>query len=345
MISTTLREFLESSTIHGLVNISTAKTRSARATWVVIVVACFSLSIFMITNSHQDWEESPVSTTITTQPITDLEFPTVTVCPPRGSNTALNHLLGKVKDVNFTLEERNELLDISREIFLELPNTRYAKQIAGLVNVEHARSIVKGQASLPEIDANGEITIRSSELEGSLSSPCFGDLEGTSSNFNSRAQSFHYVLNLPSNIGELVGNGFLVVSVETQGNWTYILPDNRWQLYTESLTFLEAEEFCTNHSGHLASVVSQEEQNHLGRLVNEPVWLGGSRLSRDDPWKWFDGRPWTYENWGYGFWNNPGFDCAGMEFDGTWSDGFCDDPIPSYVAILQQGEKGVMNLC
>ena len=79
------------------------------------MVACFATAIYMITGSYKEWQESPVSTTITTHPITELEFPTVTVCPPRGSNTALNHLLEKVKDVNFTKEERQELLDISDE--------------------------------------------------------------------------------------------------------------------------------------------------------------------------------------------------------------------------------------
>ena len=105
--------FLESSTIHGLVHISTAKSTAAKAAWVTIVVACFAIAISMITSSYKDWQELPVSTTITTHPITELDFPTVTVCPPRGSNTAINHLLEKVKDVNFTENERKELLEVS----------------------------------------------------------------------------------------------------------------------------------------------------------------------------------------------------------------------------------------
>ena len=121
MASRTIYDFLEGSTIHGLVHISTAKSKTARTTWVAIVVACFAYAIYMINSSYEEWQESPVSTTITTHPITELEFPTVTVCPPRGSNTALNHLLEKVKDVNFTKEERQELLDISREVFIEIP--------------------------------------------------------------------------------------------------------------------------------------------------------------------------------------------------------------------------------
>merc|ERR1712223_423717 len=132
----------------GLVHISTAKSRAARAAWVAIVVACFALAIHMINDSYKEWQESPVSTTITTHPITELEFPTVTVCPPRGSNTALNHLLEKVKDVDFAKEERQELLDISREVFLEIPNKKYARQMTELLSIENMRSIVNGQASM-----------------------------------------------------------------------------------------------------------------------------------------------------------------------------------------------------
>mgnify|MGYP002213879041 CR=1 FL=1 len=128
MASTKLQEFLENSTIHGLVHISTAKSKAARVVWVAIVVACFAFAIHMIVDSYKEWQESPVSTTITTHPITELEFPTVTVCPPRGSNTALNHLLEKVKDVNFTQDERNELLNIIREVFIEIPNNRTAAE-------------------------------------------------------------------------------------------------------------------------------------------------------------------------------------------------------------------------
>ena len=100
-----LREFLESSTIQGLVHISTAQSRTTRVLWATIVVACFASALWMITDSYKDWQESPVSTTITTHPINELQFPEVTVCPPRESNTVVNHLFRKVKKINFTKEE------------------------------------------------------------------------------------------------------------------------------------------------------------------------------------------------------------------------------------------------
>ena len=75
------------------------------------------------------WQESPVSTTITTHPIDELRFPAVTVCPPRGLNTVINHALEKVKEINLTEKERQEMLNISRKVFLEIPNKNHAETV------------------------------------------------------------------------------------------------------------------------------------------------------------------------------------------------------------------------
>ena len=55
MVIALLRDFLESSTIHGLVHISKAKSKTARAIWTAIVVACFAYAIYMINNSYEEW--------------------------------------------------------------------------------------------------------------------------------------------------------------------------------------------------------------------------------------------------------------------------------------------------
>ena len=206
-----------------------------------------------------------MSTTITTHPITELEFPTVTVCPPRGSNTALNHLLEKVKDVNFTKEERQELLDISREVFIEIPNKKYAREMSKLLSVENMRSIANGQASMPEVDEQGTIILRSSEPQGSFSSP----------RHDFKNVSYIYKLNIPKDIGELVGEGELVISVETKGKWIYFEPRSMTLLYKEKLNASAAEQFCVNQGGHLASVGSREEDEEIAKKTDDYVWLGG----------------------------------------------------------------------
>ena len=143
-----------------------------------------------------------MSTTITTHPITELQFPTVTVCPPRGSNTALNHLLEKVKDVNYTEEERQELLAIADEVFIEIPNKEHAGQMADLVSDDHMRSIVHGLGRMPEVDSEGMITLVSFKPEGNFETPGFSDPSFTG-DFYERPQSLLFVIHLPS-IGELV---------------------------------------------------------------------------------------------------------------------------------------------
>ncbi len=94
------REFLESSTIHGLVHISTAWNKKTKFLWALIVTAGFSVAGYLIGSSLQDWKSSPISTTITTHPISEAPFPRVTVCPPEGTNTALNYDLMRAESLS-----------------------------------------------------------------------------------------------------------------------------------------------------------------------------------------------------------------------------------------------------
>ena len=95
------KNFLESSTIHGLTYISTTRTL-VRLFWIVVVILGFSTASLLIYQSFQAWEESPVSTTIETLPISKITFPKVTVCPPKETYTDLNYdlmmLEGKTLD-------------------------------------------------------------------------------------------------------------------------------------------------------------------------------------------------------------------------------------------------------
>ena len=85
-----VREFLESSTIHGLAHISTGKTLIIKTLWIIIVITSFCVGISLIVKSYQSWELSPIITSVDTKPISEVTFPEITVCPPIGTNTALN---------------------------------------------------------------------------------------------------------------------------------------------------------------------------------------------------------------------------------------------------------------
>ena len=253
MVIAQVREFLESSTIHGLVHISTAKSRTARVLWATIVVACFASAIWMIMDSYKDWQESPVSTTITTHPINELQFPEVTVCPPRESNTLVNHPLRKVKTVNFTEDERNDLIGISKPVFFK----SYATKMAELLSTENIRSISNGKTEMPRIDDQGIIEMKSYELEGSFRTPDFQSSDNQG-DFYSRVQSLHYVLDLPWKIRAMVANhGALVINVQSEGSWSYMLQGGMLQLHKTPMNHSAAEEYCVKRGGLLASIGSK----------------------------------------------------------------------------------------
>ena len=108
------KEFLESSTIHGLVYIATTR-QLVRLFWLGVVIAGFTGSFLLIQQSFTSWADSPVSTTIETLPITEMDFPKVTVCPPRNSFTNLNYDLLRVENRTLDEETKLELLDFLPE--------------------------------------------------------------------------------------------------------------------------------------------------------------------------------------------------------------------------------------
>ena len=105
-----VREFLESSTIHGLAFILSERPL-VRFIWLGVVLTGFTGASVLIQQSFSSWASSPISTTIETLPITDLEFPNVTVCPPRNSFTSLIPDLVRSRNINFDEEKRKELSD------------------------------------------------------------------------------------------------------------------------------------------------------------------------------------------------------------------------------------------
>ena len=104
--------FLETSTIHGLQYISTESLKVSRLLWTTFVIFGFSIAIYLISDSINSWEESPVSTSLDTNPISQVKFPEVTVCPPRGSNTALNYYIKLIKELGLSKAERIEALSL-----------------------------------------------------------------------------------------------------------------------------------------------------------------------------------------------------------------------------------------
>ena len=74
----------------------------------------------MIFESFQSWDESPITTTIETRPITELKFPKVTVCPPKNTFTDLNNYLIMAENINLDSDTRIELQNYAKDVLNEL---------------------------------------------------------------------------------------------------------------------------------------------------------------------------------------------------------------------------------
>ena len=115
-----LKEFLDTSTIHGFSWISGTK-RFARLSWILIVIGGFSGAGYLIYSSFHNWEQSPISTTVETLPISQITFPNVTVCPREKSFLNLNHDIKQSENVKLDNSTRKELfayaLDVIQDEF------------------------------------------------------------------------------------------------------------------------------------------------------------------------------------------------------------------------------------
>ena len=169
-----IKEFLESSTIHGLVYISTNQ-RVTRLLWILVVFVGFSGSGYMISESFSAWAISPVSTTIETLPISELDFPNVTVCPPRNSFTSLNPDLVRARNISFGEGKRKELSDFVPEaVYKSNHRAKYLEFLA--YRTEKYMDWYRGTSRilLPyQQDGFKQLDIYSSAASGSFSTPFF----------------------------------------------------------------------------------------------------------------------------------------------------------------------------
>ena len=144
-----LKDFLESSTIHGLGYISTSTSKVVKVFWFLIVLSGFITAGFLIHQSFSDWEANPVSTTISIHPISGLRFPKVTVCPPHRSNTALNHDLLKT---NISGKKPSTLIDKIDKIFETGQRGIKSKRLMSALSPATIKNMYYGYESVPVED-------------------------------------------------------------------------------------------------------------------------------------------------------------------------------------------------
>ena len=261
-------EFLEKSTIHGLSFIRDAKSLGEKAFWVIIVTLGFGFAASLIGNSYSQWMKSPVSTVVTTKPISELEFPEVTVCPPRGSNTALNHVLKKMEDekVN-TWTLREHLLGEIHKIYAGQPMT-FAKNMAHIMNIRTLHDVKTGKILIPERSEN----------------------------------IIHYQLNIST-----MENLVVQAEKGQSWTYSWQEEQLKLYRDQSQISFAKAEAFCVSLGGHLASVQSEKENAEVLKIAKQQqewAWLGGTDEVKEGKWVWSDGQAWNFTDWAVGEPNN-----------------------------------------
>ena len=120
-----LKSFLEESTIHGLARISSAKSYLVKFLWISLVGTAFFCACYLIQKSYKAWVDAPISTTISTHPISNAEFPTINICPPPDYNEALNEDLLHLRGVAYTKEKKTFLMKEASKVFIDFAHQNF----------------------------------------------------------------------------------------------------------------------------------------------------------------------------------------------------------------------------
>ena len=294
-----LKEFLETSTIHGLAYISTAPSKLSKAFWLLVVIFGFSTAFYLINNSYTEWEASPIATSISTHPISELDFPTITVCAPEGSNTALNYDLARARNITLNETDRERLINLTKEMLIDKPSSDFVKLARALANEKNILELFDRKPSLtyPIPSPENGFEIVSSQLDGSYKTPGFKQQNSCNDAF----QQIHFVLLLPLVV---MGNGEgavldINIEVDVNENWQVEYRKGaKYVLYGKKhgkKTWQKAEEFCTEKNGHLATIDTPTEKLILkadAGNIQAKSWIGGTDMAIEDVWLWKDATPW-----------------------------------------------------
>ena len=172
------KHFLDSSTIHGVQHVSSERS-CFRLIWIFVIVCGFSISFYLINNSFSNWNQSPITTTIETVPITQMTFPKITVCPPRNTKTNINVDLIEAENIDFDEDTRNELLNFARDVIQDDFYNQMMTNLSKLHEENRYFNWYQGYSELkyPLIDSMGRVSyiVKTSATSGSVATQYFSE--------------------------------------------------------------------------------------------------------------------------------------------------------------------------
>ena len=92
----TTKEYASATTIHGFSYIADENQSGAeRLVWAIVVILAIAFTACQVTSLYNEWEDEPVITTLETvaEPIEEIKFPAVTICPQGSRQEILDSVL------------------------------------------------------------------------------------------------------------------------------------------------------------------------------------------------------------------------------------------------------------
>ena len=149
--------------------------------WFLVFLLSLSISAFFINLSATDWAENPVSTDIETLPISDIRLPGITVCPPKGSHTALNYDLVKAENITLSKEDREEMFNVALDLLIEEDLETVIDNLESFVEEDRPRNWYEEQSTLllpgnsKHFQDQQDYLFVTSATSGSVSTPWIGE--------------------------------------------------------------------------------------------------------------------------------------------------------------------------
>ena len=275
----------------------------------------------LIGKSYKTWQEYPITTSIATHPIDDLDFPVVTICPPKDSNTALYPDL--VQAGNGTLSERDKatLKGSAFRIFMEQTHKEYVNKMLPMLYMGNMDQVLKGFHSLPNpYNQANSFEIKMWNINGTITTPWFG--EDFVEDYYKEDREFFMVLQFPDDIKEQIGSGTLIIELEVdtreEKDWIEDVLIVNYTLHRTEKTWTEAEAECQREGGNLVSVISETVNEFIQSMAHyyESVWLGGRKELGE--WSWADNSTWGFSDWKDGQSNGEDGSCVYTSQGGWW---------------------------
>ena len=225
------------------------------------------------------------------------------ICPPENSNTALNYDLLRAANYSFSKKDRERLTEAIWDNFVDKEHRSFADEMIAAANPGELEQMYNGYHSVPTPYSNGyQIVVWNSS--GTISSAWYRE-EYRKEHFL-KNRDVHIVLAFPANIEDLVGSGILRIELEVDirqegEGWVEAVQYSEgtpYRAFHEQKTWEEAEAHCQSKGGHLASVLSEWEQDELeNEMIRQPnMWIGG-KMVKKGALSWSDGSYPTFTNW------------------------------------------------